>query len=188
MRLDGRKMRLGLALVVALASSGCREGRARTAPRPSGPVSIRLDGSGARRFAFTEAPGELRVTAEVVTSTTPPVRRELHDVLFPVRGSGSLEVGFRPASSENERSRIILRCRAGGEESEAALDWPGPDPTPGLASTFTAEPKPAAPGVEVTLAESETRLGPDPVRFLLKANFTERPLAPRMSVGAKAPR
>ena len=86
---------------------------------------------------------------------------------------------------------MTLRCRSGGEESEALYEpaiWLA---HPSAIVTFEpvgADPaNPVAEGREVILARYVARNLPSDIRLTLKAVFSEEPVAPRVKAGVKPP-
>lgn len=146
------------------------------------PASFRFEGAG----GFVRA--TLEVESQAATGPTPPPPT-INDVVFPVRGEGTLSILFRRPTPEHHGGRVVVRCRAGGAESEAEFEpvlWFG---QPSAIVTFESrvgEPSnAAAEGREVVLARYVARNAPSEIRLAFKAVFSKDPIGPRVKAGMK---
>jgi len=133
-------------------------------------------------FRFEGAGGYVRVTMEVESpvSANPAAAPQVNDVVFPVRGEGTLTILFRrPTPEAHHAGRVLVRCRAGESESEAGFEpalWFG---QPSAIVTFES-------GVgEVVLARYVARNAPSEIRLAFKAVFSKTPIASRVKAGTK---
>ncbi len=143
-------------------------------------------------FRFEGADGFVRLTMEVESpaSTATSPAPQINDVLFPVRGEGTLSVLFRRPTPEDHAGRVVIRCRIGESESTAEFEptlWFG---RPSAIVTFESrvgEPANAAEeGREVVLARYVARNAPSEIRLAFKAVFSKKPIGPRVKAGMKA--